>query len=98
MRQQEDKGVPSGGSGGGDGGGSTSGRGMLWKDVVTWYCQQHQAELSREDDLYQMQKLVSQVIKRLITKDGYLVYQGDPDEDALDEDKLIAVHPNFDVP
>ncbi|CAM9337446.1 unnamed protein product [Scytosiphon promiscuus] len=42
-----------------------------------------------------MQKLINQVIKRLITKDGLLIYHGEPDEGAPDEEKRIAVHPNY---
>lgn len=37
----------------------------------------------------------SQVIKRLITKDGLLIYHGEPEEGLPDEDRLIAVHPNY---
>lgn len=35
-----------------------------------------------------------QVMKQLITKDGLQIYHGEPVEDALDEDKLIAAHPS----
>lgn len=37
----------------------------------------------------------SQVIKRLITKDGLLIFHGEVDEAIPDEDKFIAVHPNY---
>ncbi|CAM9631186.1 unnamed protein product [Ascophyllum nodosum] len=68
---------------------------LQWKEVVLWYCHQHQEELTSEEDLSNMQKLVNQVIKRLITKDGLLIFHGEPDNTAADEDKLIAVHPNY---
>lgn len=39
--------------------------------------------------------MLFQVIKRLITKDGLLIYHGEPDDGAPDEEKRIAVHPNY---
>lgn len=35
--------------------------GLPWGDVVSWYCNQHQQELTSEEDLSNMQKLVNQV-------------------------------------
>eukprot|EP00903_Cladosiphon_okamuranus_P008448 g8117.t1 len=69
--------------------------GLPWGEVVSWYCHQHQQELTAEEDLSNMQKLVNQVIKRLITKDGLLIYHGEGDDAAPDEEKRIAVHPNY---
>lgn len=37
----------------------------------------------------------AQVIKRLVTKDGLLIYNDEPDDNIPDEDRLIAVHPNY---
>ena len=34
---------------------------LQWKEVVLWYCHQHQEELTSEEDLSNMQKLVNQV-------------------------------------
>ncbi|CAM9759412.1 unnamed protein product [Discosporangium mesarthrocarpum] len=99
MRQQEDRGIKTSSAGRdrecASEGPAGEGGGVLWKDVVAWYCQQHESELSTSEDLAQMQKLVSQVMRRLITKDGSLVYLGDPEADIPDEERLIAVHPNF---
>lgn len=35
--------------------------GVPWGEVVSWYCHQHQQELTSEEDLSNMQKLVNQV-------------------------------------
>lgn len=35
--------------------------GLPWGEVVSWYCNQHQQELTSEEDLSNMQKLVNQV-------------------------------------
>ena len=35
--------------------------GLPWGEVVSWYCHQHQQELTSEEDLSNMQKLVNQV-------------------------------------
>lgn len=34
---------------------------MPWKEVVSWYCHQHQQELTSVEDLSNMEKLVNQV-------------------------------------
>lgn len=38
--------------------------GVPWKQLVAWYCHQHEEELTSEEDLSNMQKLVNQVRQR----------------------------------
>lgn len=35
--------------------------GLPWGEVVSWYCHQHQQELTSEENLSNMQRLVNQV-------------------------------------
>ncbi|KAG5193120.1 maternal DNA replication licensing factor mcm6-like protein [Tribonema minus] len=90
LRRAEERGEGGGGGSGSSGGG---GGGLRWGAAVDWYCAHHQAELEGEADLLAMVTLLGKIIRRLI-KDGVLICTADADVDA---DRLIAVHPNYDV-
>ena len=65
---------------------TSSGRGVEEKDLVMWYLEQHEAELSSEQELEQEKELVAKVIKRLVKDNILMPIRG---EGLLDDDNDV---------
>ena len=68
---------------------TSSGRGVEEKDLVMWYLEQHEAELSSEQDLEREKELVAKVIKRLVKDNILMPIRGEgllDDDDDADRD------------
>ncbi|CAD7086330.1 unnamed protein product [Hermetia illucens] len=80
--------------------------GMRRTDIVNWYLEQVADQIESEEELIERKTLIDKVIDRLIHHDQVIIplthtglksKTGDsqPDEDALQEDPLLVVHPNY---
>eukprot|EP00937_MAST-01D_sp_MAST-1D-sp2_P004520 g4520.t1 len=90
LRQQEDAGE----------------QGCKQSEVVAWYLGQRMEEgVETEDELIQERRFVNRLIRRLVDRDGVLVVLEDEETEAAgeqgaeveEEDRIIAVHPNYDI-
>jgi DNA replication licensing factor MCM6 len=73
---------------------------LTWGETVEWYLEQCEGDFGGSvEELEKMRTLTNLVIRRLIKKDGVLIYvAGQSAAEQQDEnDRLIAVHPNYDV-
>ena len=64
--------------------------------TVQWYLEQCKEQIGDSvEERIQLQKLTNLVIRRLIKVDSVLIYIGGNIEEIAEEDRKIAVHPNF---
>ena len=65
-------------------------------EAVRWYLEQCESDIGDSvEELERLKKLTELVIQRLIEKDRVLVQIGEYSDDIPNDDRLIAVHPNF---
>jgi len=73
---------------------------LTWGETVEWYLEQCEGDFGGSvEELEKMRTLTNMVIRRLIKKDGVLNYVAGQSaaEQQEENDRLIAVHPNYDV-
>jgi len=69
---------------------------LTWGETVQWYLEQCKEQIGDSvEERNQLQKLTNLVIRRLIKVDSVLIYIGGNIEEVAEEDRKIAVHPNF---
>ena len=71
---------------------------LTWGQVVEWYLNQCETQIGESlNELRRLRKLTNLVIRRLITVDHVLIYIGGDSvvEEKQEEERLIAVHPNY---
>jgi len=70
---------------------------LTWRQTADWYLNQNEAQIGDSmDELRRLRRLTNLVIRRLITVDHVLIYIGGDNEEN-EEDREIAVHPNYDM-
>ncbi len=71
---------------------------LTWGEIVEWYLLQCETQIGDSmEELRRLRKLTNLVIRRLITVDHVLIYIGGDGaaESMKEEDRKIAVHPNY---
>ena len=71
---------------------------LTWGEIVEWYLLQCETQIGDSmEELRRLRKLTNLVIRRLITIDHVLIYIGGDGaaESMKEEDRKIAVHPNY---
>lgn len=70
-------------------------QGVTWRSVIEECLQQFQEELTSQEIFDSKQRLVHQVIRRMIKSDGTIIETGGPyPEGTPSENKLIRLHPS----
>ena len=87
----------------------STGTGIEESHLITWYLEQHEAELSSEQDFLRERDLVRKVVKRLVKENVLMAVRGegliddhDDDGEGMDEDEdqrggrkvVYVLHPN----
>ncbi len=68
---------------------------MTWGQIVDWYLEQCESSLQTVEELNQTTKIVNLVIRRLINVDHVLIYVSSSTKDQPENERRIAVHPNY---
>ncbi|XP_071505801.1 zygotic DNA replication licensing factor mcm6-like [Diadema antillarum] len=84
--------------------------GVRRSDVVNWYLKEMEEEIESEEELVEKKTKVEKVIYRLIHRDHIIielaktglkrkkgVAEGEGEEEVVEEDPLLVVHPNFTI-
>lgn len=79
-----------------DGGDEGEGTYLTWAESVEWYLEQCKGEIGNSaEERERMTKLTNLVIRRLINVDHVLMFMGDASDDVDEQQRKIAVHPNY---
>ena len=79
-----------------DGGDEGEGTYLTWAETVEWYLEQCKGEIGNStEERERMTKLTNLVIRRLINVDHVLMFMGDASDDVDEQQRKIAVHPNY---
>ena len=79
-----------------DGGDEGEGTYLTWAETVEWYLEQCKGEIGNStEERERMTKLTNLVIRRLINVDHVLMFMGDSSDDVDEQQRKIAVHPNY---
>ena len=69
---------------------------LTWAEALEWHLGQCKGEIGNsEEERERMTKLTNLVIRRLINVDHVLMFMGDASDDADEQQRKIAVHPNY---
>jgi len=71
---------------------------LTWGETVQWYLEHCEKQIGDSvDELRDLRKLTNLVIRRLISVDHVLIYitEESAAENIEEEDRKIAVHPNY---
>lgn len=74
-------------------------QGCRWGDLIAYYLEQYQHEISDEESFETKKKLVSQVIRRMVKHEGAIIEVSAASEGAVvsTEDKMLKLHPSYEV-
>ena len=79
-----------------DGGDEGEGTYLTWAETVEWYPEQCKGEIGNSaEERERLTKLTNLVIRRLINVDHVLMFMGDASDDVDEQQRKIAVHPNY---
>ena len=79
-----------------EGGDDGEGTYLTWAETVNWYLDQCKSDIATsEEERERISKLTNLVIRRLINVDHVLIFIGDAADDADEQQRKIAVHPNY---
>jgi DNA replication licensing factor MCM6 len=79
-----------------DGGDEGEGTYLTWAETVEWYLEQCKGEIGNSsEERERVTKLTNLVIRRLINVDHVLMFMGDASDDFDEQQRKIAVHPNY---
>ena len=69
---------------------------LTWGQLVEWHLEQCEDSIGDSlDELRRMRKLTNLVVRRLVDHDNVLIVIGDAD--VPEEERKLAVHPNYDI-
>ena len=79
-----------------DGGDEGEGTYLTWAETVEWYLEQCKGDIGNSaEERERITKLTNLVIRRLINVDHVLMFMGDASDDVDEQQRKIAVHPNY---
>eukprot|EP01035_Chromulina_nebulosa_P018222 gene18222-23890_t len=70
-------------------------KGVLWKDLLQWYLTEIQEELTSTEIFDAKKKSISQVIRRMIKREGNIVVIGEYSDETPNEEKLLKLHASY---
>jgi DNA replication licensing factor MCM6 len=72
-------------------------KGYIWKDLIDWYLNQFQSELTSISLLESKRKLLCQVLRRMIKHENTIIVVDVNNGSDNEEDKILKIHPSHEV-
>lgn len=76
---------------------SESYKGCRWGDLMSYYLEQYQHEITDGETFEAKRKLVSQVIRRMVKHEGAVIEVSSGEGAVSTEDKMLKLHPSYEV-
>lgn len=73
-------------------------QGSAWKDLVAWYLKQYESQLTDNAEIDAKKKVIGQVIRRIIKHEGNILVAGGSESEQLpNEEKILKLHPSYQI-